>query len=96
MNLLRAESARPGAEFRPFVELAARALRLRREEEQEMEKGNKGSDRGKPAGFDPRSGEVSGSGAGAGGNPDAAEDYDSDLNDEAARRDSRSKPPSAP
>ena len=36
------------------------------------------SERGKPASFDPRSGEVhgSGSGAGGGGNPD--EDFDSD------------------
>ena len=36
------------------------------------------SERGRPAGFDPRSGEVhgSGSGAGGGGNPD--EDYDQD------------------
>lgn len=36
------------------------------------------SERGKPATFDPRSGEVhgSGSGAGGGGNPD--EDFDSD------------------
>lgn len=37
------------------------------------------SDRGQSASFDPRTGEVSGSGAGAGGNPDAAEDYDGDL-----------------
>ena len=37
------------------------------------------SERGRPAGFDPRSGEVrgSGSGAGGGGNPD--EDYDKDA-----------------
>jgi hypothetical protein len=36
------------------------------------------NERGKPAGFDPRTGEVhgSGSGAGGGGNPD--EDYDDD------------------
>ena len=38
---------------------------------------DKGSERGRPAGFDPRSGEVSGSGSGAGGgNP--GEDFDSD------------------
>lgn len=37
------------------------------------------SDRGKPASFDRRTGEVSGSGAGAGGNDDAREDYDTDL-----------------
>jgi hypothetical protein len=34
-------------------------------------------ERGRPAGFDPRSGEVHGSGAGAGGN-NPAEDYDDD------------------
>ena len=43
------------------------------------EKGQGDTDRGKLAGFDRRSGEVSGSGAGAGGSPDAKEDYDSDL-----------------
>jgi len=37
------------------------------------------SDRGKPAGFDPKSGDVFGSGAGAGGNKDSSEDYDGDL-----------------
>jgi hypothetical protein len=37
------------------------------------------SDRGTPAGFDPKSGEVFGSGAGAGGNEDSDEDYDGDL-----------------
>jgi hypothetical protein len=37
------------------------------------------TDRGRKASFDRRTGEVSGSGAGAGGNPDAAEDYDGDL-----------------
>jgi hypothetical protein len=36
-----------------------------------------GSERGRPAGFDPKTGEVSGSGSGAGGgNP--GEDFDSD------------------
>jgi hypothetical protein len=34
-------------------------------------------ERGQPAGFDPRTGEVHGSGAGAGGN-NPAEDYDDD------------------
>ena len=38
----------------------------------------KASDRGRKAGFDRRTGEVSGSGAGI-GNPAAAEDHDSDL-----------------
>lgn len=38
----------------------------------------KATDRGRKAGFDRRTGEVSGSGAGI-GNPAAAEDYDSDL-----------------
>jgi hypothetical protein len=37
------------------------------------------SERGKPAGFDPQTGEVFGSGAGAGGNEDSSEDYDGDL-----------------
>jgi hypothetical protein len=43
------------------------------------------SERGKPASFDPVSGEVhgSGSGAGGGGNPD--EDYDGDPQNGAAR-----------
>ena len=40
-------------------------------------------DRGKPASFDRRTGEVSGSGAGTGNNPDAGEDYDSDLDEQA-------------
>ena len=34
------------------------------------------NDRGKPAGFDPVSGEVHGSGAGAGANANPGEDYD--------------------
>jgi hypothetical protein len=41
-----------------------------------------GADRGKRASFDRRTGEVSGSGAGAGNNPDAREEYDSDLHEE--------------
>jgi len=48
------------------------------------EKDKDGSDRGKRASFDPRTGEVSGSGAGAGGSPDAKEDYDSDLHGQEA------------
>ena len=36
------------------------------------------SERGRPAGFDPRSGEVSGSGSGAGGGGNPLEDYDRD------------------
>jgi hypothetical protein len=40
---------------------------------------NSEGDRGKRAGFDRTTGEVTGSGAGAGGNPDSSEDYDSDL-----------------
>jgi hypothetical protein len=43
------------------------------------ENGKVESDRGKRAGFDRRTGEVSGSGAGTGGNPDSSEEYDSDL-----------------
>jgi hypothetical protein len=43
------------------------------------EKPKTGSDRGKPASFDRRTGEVSGSGAGAGGNEHSGEDYDDDL-----------------
>jgi hypothetical protein len=39
----------------------------------------KASDRGNPAGFDPVTGEVFGSGAGAGGNDDSNEDYDRDA-----------------
>lgn len=39
-------------------------------------------DRGTRASFDRRTGEVSGSGAGAGNNPDSSEDYDSDLHEE--------------
>ena len=37
------------------------------------------SDRGKRASFDRRTGEVSGSGAGAGNPDDRTEDYDSDV-----------------
>lgn len=36
------------------------------------------SERGKPATFDPRTGEVHGSGSGAGGGGNPAEDYDQD------------------
>ena len=36
------------------------------------------SERGQPATFDPKSGEVRGSGSGAGGGGDPTEDYDSD------------------
>jgi hypothetical protein len=39
---------------------------------------DKESERGKRAGFDPRTGEVHGSGSGAGGGGNAHEDYDSD------------------
>jgi hypothetical protein len=35
-------------------------------------------ERGRPAGFDPKSGEVHGSGSGAGGGGNPAEDYDQD------------------
>ena len=45
------------------------------------------SDRGKPAGFDRRTGEVFGSGSGAGGNEDSDEDYDSDLHGQEKPRD---------
>lgn len=38
-------------------------------------------DRGTRASFDRRTGEVAGSGAGAGNNPDSSEDYDSDLHE---------------
>jgi len=37
-------------------------------------------ERGRPATFDPRSGEVRGSGSGAGGGGNPAEDYDQDPN----------------
>jgi hypothetical protein len=36
------------------------------------------SERGRPAGFDPKSGEVHGSGSGAGGGGNPNEDYDQD------------------
>jgi hypothetical protein len=36
------------------------------------------SERGKPASFDPRTGEVHGSGSGAGGGGNRGEDYDGD------------------
>jgi hypothetical protein len=42
-----------------------------------MERQDEGSERGKPASFDPASGEVHGSGSGAGGG-NHGEDYDSD------------------
>ena len=44
----------------------------------------KASDRGKPAGFDPVTGEVFGSGAGAGGNEDSNEDYAHDPHGQKA------------
>ena len=47
------------------------------------------SDRGKPASFDRRTGEVSGRGAGAGGNEDSSEDYDSDLHGQDETRPAR-------
>ena len=37
-----------------------------------------GNERGRPASFDPKSGEVHGSGSGAGGGGNPNEDYDSD------------------
>jgi hypothetical protein len=50
------------------------------------------NDRGKRASFDRRTGEVSGSGAGAGNAPDDNEDYDSDLHEtEAATQDGKRK-----
>lgn len=56
-----------------------------------MQDDRQGSDRGKPASFDRRTGEVSGSGAGAGNNPDANEDYDSDLHEEVPLGDAGEK-----
>lgn len=53
------------------------------------EKAKDKKDRGQPASFDPRSGEVSGSGAGAGGNEDSSEDYDSDLHGQDETRPAR-------
>jgi len=47
------------------------ADRERRQQDGEIE-------RGKPASFDPVSGEVHGSGSGAGANANAGEDYDND------------------
>jgi hypothetical protein len=54
------------------------------------------TDRGKRAGFDRRTGEVSGSGAGVGDSPDSTEDYDSDLHSEpdAAKGEDRRPRPS--
>jgi hypothetical protein len=49
------------------------------------ERSKEGRDRGKPAGFDPASGEVFGSGASAGGNEHSSEDYDSDLHGQDER-----------
>jgi hypothetical protein len=40
--------------------------------------GGRGGVRGRPASFDPKSGEVHGSGSGAGGGGNPAEDYDQD------------------
>jgi hypothetical protein len=40
--------------------------------------GDRGGERGRPASFDPKSGEVHGSGSGAGGGGNPAEDYDQD------------------
>ena len=56
------------------------------------EKSRSDSDRGRKASFDRRTGEVSGSGAGAGGNPDSSEDYDSDLHSGAAGIKGRHRP----
>jgi hypothetical protein len=39
---------------------------------------DEGAERGKPATFDPRTGEVHGSGSGAGGEGNPNEDYDAD------------------
>lgn len=49
------------------------------------------SERGKPATFDPRTGEVKGSGSGAGGGGNPREDYDSD-----SMAGSGAEPPHAP
>ena len=46
--------------------------------DQERRSGAEESERGKPAGFDPVSGEVHGSGLGAGANAGSREDYDDD------------------
>ncbi|MBV8685827.1 MAG: hypothetical protein JOZ90_08790 [Alphaproteobacteria bacterium] len=43
-----------------------------------MDGGRDGSERGRPASFDPTSGEVHGSGSGAGGGGNRDEDYDQD------------------
>ena len=77
------------------MEPDASALRFGIEEQHDMASKNETgeSDRGKRASFDRRSGEVSGSGAGAGGSPDAMEDYDSDLHSEYAGRKEGENPP---
>ncbi len=46
--------------------------------DQERRPGADRVERGKPASFDPQSGEVHGSGAGAGANANPGEDYDAD------------------
>lgn len=56
-----------------------------------MQNEDEDGDRGKPASFDRRTGEVSGSGAGTGNNPDASEEYDSDLHEEAPLSDAEKK-----
>jgi hypothetical protein len=60
-------------------------VRLSKEAAMDREKSRQGSDgkpaegeRGKRASFDPKTGEVHGSGSGAGGGGNRAEDYDSD------------------
>jgi hypothetical protein len=79
------------------VEPDASALRFGIEEQHDMASKNETgeSDRGKRASFDRRTGEVSGSGAGAGGSPDATEDYDSDLHSEFAGRKAKGGDPPA-
>ena len=42
------------------------------------DKGSPSKERGRPASFDPRTGEVHGSGSGAGGEGTPGEDYDAD------------------
>jgi hypothetical protein len=57
----------------------------------ERPRGPEDSERGKPASFDPKSGEVHGSGSGAGGGGNPREDYDSDP-----MSGSGAEPPGAP
>jgi hypothetical protein len=51
---------------------------------------NEEQDRGQPAGFDRRTGEVHGSGSGAGGSGDPGEDYDMDPKGGSGEHDERS------